>query len=578
MKLKKKNSSQWELVDEVPAFGNGGVNTLEGDLYSKVLMERNRDKKFVQRAFNPQDYPVQQNTDGSTSTHSMGWGTDDEGQAWMFPTIFNDDREAIKVPNQYADYISSTGYKKATNIPVQKHGGKLPKMPQGGGVEQFLQYPSSTDDNRQKVLTENKVKAQFKGTQQNPINLPEVEISTPRSTNVDYGTQVARWSKKHPEFDNYSSGLANAMFVTPITEALHTPSRLVNQIISKGQAPYNSEISETLGWQNNDQSDYWKRLRNFTADNVADFITPMAPKGLNTETGLLKDTYKLNPFAKTEISFTNGKLTNSLPTSNPTFIQRGVGTQEAIDDLLNTGIVRNRQSAGLPSKNRWGEKVYWGEEGSPLASNKFNIIAKNSKGLANRPVSAKDIKDILVKNEQGHYTSLPNWQERINKPHWLKGYKELPRQKLGGTVKMGEGGETEDFDFSKVGRNHEKINPTVRNYPTYENLKDPTIVQQGLQLYLDNKAKPNRDWIDVTLERFNFPYTPQEVVTGSTFRKTSGYDPYTYMADMYGGYSEMRKTMPKKDQEELEKRVLNRAYGNGRFKNGGKIQSDWELL
>jgi len=116
----------------ITTFKNGGTtNPLEGDLISKVLMERNRDKKFVQRAFNPQDYPMQYNPDGTVSTHLMAWGTDDEGQAWMYPTIFNPENEAIKVPNQYADYISSTGYKNVTNvkeendIEMKKSGGKI---------------------------------------------------------------------------------------------------------------------------------------------------------------------------------------------------------------------------------------------------------------------------------------------------------------------------------------------------------------------------------------------------------------------------------------------------------------------
>jgi hypothetical protein len=98
------------------------INTLEGDLYAKILMERNKNLNFVDRANNPQNYPVVNNEDGSISTHKMAWGTDGSGQAYMFPTLpynKNEDgsiKESIKVPNQYADYISSIGYKNATNI------------------------------------------------------------------------------------------------------------------------------------------------------------------------------------------------------------------------------------------------------------------------------------------------------------------------------------------------------------------------------------------------------------------------------------------------------------------------------
>ena len=107
----------------------GNVNTLEGDLYSKVLMNRNKNLDFVQRAFavgeNPNSPMFNQWDDFDTkATHKMGWGTDDEGAAWMFPTIMNPNNEAIPVPNQYAEYISNTGYKKATRM-QKKLGGKI---------------------------------------------------------------------------------------------------------------------------------------------------------------------------------------------------------------------------------------------------------------------------------------------------------------------------------------------------------------------------------------------------------------------------------------------------------------------
>jgi hypothetical protein len=81
----EKYKAQGYVVEEVDEFQPGGpVNTLEGDLFAKVLMERNRDKEFVKRAFNPQDYPnhVQYNEDGTTSTHRMAWGTDDTGVSY----------------------------------------------------------------------------------------------------------------------------------------------------------------------------------------------------------------------------------------------------------------------------------------------------------------------------------------------------------------------------------------------------------------------------------------------------------------------------------------------------------------
>jgi hypothetical protein len=117
----------------------GPVNTLEGDLISKVIMNRNRSKDFVQRAYAVGEYPESNmfvqpdaNEFGQKNSHLMGWGEDKSGQAYMYPEVMNPNNEAIKVPNQYADYISSTGYKKATGIPYAD-GGYM--YPEGGKVK-----------------------------------------------------------------------------------------------------------------------------------------------------------------------------------------------------------------------------------------------------------------------------------------------------------------------------------------------------------------------------------------------------------------------------------------------------------
>lgn len=107
----------------------GPVNTLEGDLISKVIMNRNRDKDFVQRAYAVGEYPESNmfvqpdaNEFGQKNSHLMSWGEDERGQSYMYPEVMNPNNEAIRVPNQYADYISSTGYKKATGMPYAKGG------------------------------------------------------------------------------------------------------------------------------------------------------------------------------------------------------------------------------------------------------------------------------------------------------------------------------------------------------------------------------------------------------------------------------------------------------------------------
>ena len=112
-------------------------NQLEGDLISKVIMNRNRNVEFVDRAFNPSHYPQKQEfvDFNEKATHKMGYGEDDSGQSYIFPTIFNEKNEAIPVPNQYAEYISEKGYKNATGLGSKfKNGGTLSKAYTNGGT------------------------------------------------------------------------------------------------------------------------------------------------------------------------------------------------------------------------------------------------------------------------------------------------------------------------------------------------------------------------------------------------------------------------------------------------------------
>ncbi len=125
--------SHLDDVNEIVQYPNGGiVNPLEADMISNVVMNRNRDKNFVNRAYavgqNPGMFSVQDPENfGDVMSHKMAWGTDDAGQAYMYPTIMNPNNEAIKVPNQYAEYISSKGYKKATGMEYAD-GGTINNM------------------------------------------------------------------------------------------------------------------------------------------------------------------------------------------------------------------------------------------------------------------------------------------------------------------------------------------------------------------------------------------------------------------------------------------------------------------
>ena len=97
-----------------------------------------------------------------------------------------------------------------------------------------------------------------------------------------------------------------------------------------------------------------------------------------------------------------------LPTS-PDKVYRSVGTKEAIDDIESSGIVRNKQSAGIVEKSRWGERVFW----SKGAEGKYHAISQNSYVIEaplsiaqERIVQREDITAIYKKNEHSEVIDI----------------------------------------------------------------------------------------------------------------------------------------------------------------------------
>jgi hypothetical protein len=134
------------LIGKIPveelAFGTGdnGIGdpptrlAFENELMSKVITERNKDKNFVQRALNPSDYPMMINEDGSKTTHLMQYSTDNEGNAFVSPSVIQDElgllskltpREAVKYGRQSGEEIEIPNVELAeyyTQNGLIKHG------------------------------------------------------------------------------------------------------------------------------------------------------------------------------------------------------------------------------------------------------------------------------------------------------------------------------------------------------------------------------------------------------------------------------------------------------------------------
>ena len=109
-------------------------------------------------------------------------------------------------------------------------------------------------------------------------------------------------------------------------------------------------------------------------------------------------------------------LSKDIPTS-PDKVYRSVKDKAAIDDLIKSGVVRNKQSAGLVTTNRWGDTVFW----SKGEKDKYHIVSQNGYVIeaplsvaTERTVKREDITAIYTKNEAGEVSDILQ-QERDQK-------------------------------------------------------------------------------------------------------------------------------------------------------------------
>ena len=96
-------------------------------------------------------------------------------------------------------------------------------------------------------------------------------------------------------------------------------------------------------------------------------------------------------------------MSRDLPTTSDK-VYRSVQERAAIDDIENSGVVRNRQSAGLVEKSRWGNRVFWsrGKEGKFHIVPQDNFVIEAPFSVAEeRVVTKEDITAIYSKNEKG---------------------------------------------------------------------------------------------------------------------------------------------------------------------------------
>lgn len=94
--------------------------------------------------------------------------------------------------------------------------------------------------------------------------------------------------------------------------------------------------------------------------------------------------------------------------TSPDKVYRSVKDRRAIDDIRESGVVRNRESAGL-GRSRWGDRVFW----SRGAEGKFHMISPSTFVIEaplavaeKRVVERGDITGVYTMNEKGEIVDI----------------------------------------------------------------------------------------------------------------------------------------------------------------------------
>lgn len=88
-------------------------------------------------------------------------------------------------------------------------------------------------------------------------------------------------------------------------------------------------------------------------------------------------------------------------------VYRQVGT-EAVEDLANSGVVRNGATAQGESHPRWGDRVFWhsGDSSKMMTAGGRAVIEADKAAADAGWVTAKDVKGVYARDSDGTVKNL----------------------------------------------------------------------------------------------------------------------------------------------------------------------------
>jgi hypothetical protein len=267
-------------------------------------------------------------------------------------------------------------------------------------------------------------------------------------------------------------------------------------------------------------------------------------KALGTESGLLSNTYKLNPLADKVIPWEK-----TAENANKSYRVAGL---DALEDFQNTGVLRSvapkikanfaerilpARTTSFPSFQKGYADLSYGKPGGSVI---FETSLPTFKRGDINPVTGQQIRGrhyahrVINPETGGALSEIPasNIRAFRDKPHWLQGYKEIPKQEEGGIIKDDRGqwdhpgeiteinsnditmegvpydvlgiSDTGDTKLMKPGKNYKFKGKKVTEYPMAKNgvnQQDQKTLQQLDQL--TNFTNYNKPTIGGWLNKYN---------------------------------------------------------------------------
>ncbi len=459
---KNKSIDKKAMGGDVPQAQNGLWNTNKTQWVDSIHNARRGDLDFVNRYFDPSAGTIPTPRDvegwkpGQTSTHLMRF---DPGSRRVYPSVVNvngklkylpgddeswnyadDTKEFIEFPTaQQAEWYSSNGYKKGTNVLKEKTN--TPKKAMGGNL------PGATGSMYARIG------APSKGPRRNQTDV--TDASAQNGKEMSFYQNGLDWTPKN--ISKNGSEIPQAQMgtmVTPldfskplgtlegVSEVMSAPARTATYLLTgKYQDP-----SQALGIKNP-----WGAL---AADMVLDpmnlvgaGVATKAAKAAkaatkaSTETGALSKAYRYNPFAE------------KLNSANKSYRVAGM---DAAEDFQKAGFLRSNptivpanfaegfagtRTTGFPSFQKgYADLRYLPEEGGVVFETGLPTFGRGDiNPVTGNVIKGRHYAHRVIDPVTGKVlTNIPGQDIRMfeGKPHWLKGFKEVPKPK-----KKEEGGE-----------------------------------------------------------------------------------------------------------------------------------------